>query len=58
MWIEKKLNTDLLVCLQIKALNRDLKEAETLTQDVMRDLHSVKLDISNYAVNTYPNFNP
>lgn len=34
---------------QLKALNEQLKEAETLTQDVMRDLHNVKLDISNYA---------
>jgi hypothetical protein len=35
---------------QLSALNGQLKEAETLTQDVMRDLHNVKLDISNYAV--------
>lgn len=37
---------------QLKALNEQLMEAETLTQDVMRDLHNVKLDISNYAVST------
>jgi hypothetical protein len=36
--------------LQINMLNAQLVEAETLTQDVMHDLHSVKLDISNYAV--------
>ncbi|CAK9213738.1 unnamed protein product [Sphagnum troendelagicum] len=34
---------------QINMLNVQLVEAETLTQDVMHDLHSVKLDISNYA---------
>ncbi|KAH9532376.1 hypothetical protein CY35_19G090000 [Sphagnum magellanicum] len=34
---------------QINMLNLQLVEAETLTQDVMHDLHSVKLDISNYA---------
>lgn len=34
---------------QLRELNGQLKEAETLTQDVMRDLHNVKLDISNYA---------
>ncbi len=36
--------------LQISTLNVQLADAESLTQDVMRDLHSVKLDISNYAV--------
>ncbi|CAK9265534.1 unnamed protein product [Sphagnum jensenii] len=34
---------------QISTLNVQLADAESLTQDVMRDLHSVKLDISNYA---------
>lgn len=41
-WIVSQLST-------LKELN---KEAEKLTQDVMRDLHTMKLDIGNYAVSS------
>ncbi|XP_024389740.1 uncharacterized protein [Physcomitrium patens] len=34
---------------QLSKLTLLNKEAETLTQDVMQDLHNVKLDIGNYA---------
>lgn len=37
---------------QVCTLNTKLASAESMTHDVIRDLLSVKLDISNYAVSS------
>lgn len=37
---------------QVLTLNTKLASAESMTHDVIRDLLSVKLDISNFAVSS------